>query len=48
MNFKRLLTTTALAMLVVVAAFAQDDEYRGKLKSYSFVEVQGGGQMLNM
>ena len=48
MNFKRLLTTTALAMLVVVAAFAQDDEYRGKLKSYSFFEVQGGGQMLNM
>ena len=44
MKFKRLLTTTVLSLLVVFAATAQD-ENRGKLKSYSFIEVQGGGQM---
>lgn len=44
MKFKRLLTTTVLSLLVVVAVTAQD-ENRGKLKSYSFIEVQGGGQM---
>ena len=47
MNIKRLLTITALSLLVVATAFAQDEE-RGRLKSWSFIEVQGGGQMLNM
>lgn len=44
MRIKRLLTTAALTMLFVGAVSAQDDE-RGKLKSWTFIEVQGGAQL---
>jgi len=42
MKTKRLLTTMALSVLVAGAVSAQNE---GKLKSYSYVEVQGGVQM---
>ena len=40
---KRLLLTAAVALLMVGAASAQDE--RDALKSYSYVEVQGGAQL---
>ena len=43
MNNRRLLTAAAMALLMAGAATAQDG--RGALKSYSYVEVQGGVQL---
>ena len=44
MNIQRLLTTTAILMLFIGTASAQQEE-KGKLKSWTFIEVQGGAQL---
>ncbi len=46
MKTKKLLTTAALALFFFGAAQAQDGE-RGKLKSWTFIEAQGGLQLTN-
>ena len=45
MKNKRLLFTAAMSLLTVAGAFAQAGDTRGELKSYSFVEAQGGVQL---
>ncbi len=45
MKNKRILAVAALSTLLLSSTFAQDDNKRYPLKSYSFVEVQGGVQL---
>ena len=44
--YKKTLMAAALCLLASGAAMAQDSE-KGKLKSYSFVEAQGGIKLIS-
>ena len=45
MKNRRLMLTAALSLLTVGGAFAQAGDTRGELKSYSYIEAQGGVQL---